>query len=97
MATAQRAALSAGHELGRSEAKPLSELGPWQSLSAHLKVAACSHAGCVLEVRAWDIDVERKWKFVNCPFSAARRAALIRDPFGRTSGPRSTTTDDESD
>jgi len=84
MAAAQQAALSAGHELGA-----------WRSLSAHLTVAACSQAGCVLEVRAWDIDVGRNWELVKCPFSAARRAALIRNPFGRTSG--STTTVDESD
>jgi hypothetical protein len=86
MVAAQRAALSAGHDLG-----------PWRALSAHLTVAACSHAGCVLEVRAWDIDVGRNWKLVKCPFSAARRAALIRDPFGRTPGQRSTATVVESD
>jgi hypothetical protein len=68
------AALAAGHTLG-----------PWHCLSAHLSVAACQNEDCVFEIRAWDIDAKRAYKFVPCPFTSAGRTRLIEDPmnFGR--------------
>ena len=66
---ASRAALTAGHVLG-----------PWRSVSAHLSVAACAARGCVFEVRAWDIDAQRVYEFVRCPFTAPERHRVIEDP-----------------
>jgi hypothetical protein len=64
------AALAAGHTLGS-----------WHSLSAHLSVAACRNERCVFEVRAWDVDTERVYKFVHCPLTVAQRTQMIEDPL----------------